>query len=87
MGRIALHLYSGEPTPEEILHRLEEQTKYKVDTKLWIRHKCPNCGNRNTQWLRQVWHVCYTCVVAFTTEDAIGYYDVVEYEMDEREEE
>ena len=87
MGRLEFWEYSGEPTPEEIIHRLEDNKLHNHNTKLWIRHKCPNCGNRNTKWIRQEWSICFDCIIAFTLDDALGYYDVAEYEMDEREEE
>lgn len=75
--------YSGEPVQEEIL-KLEP---YHKDNSLAIRHRCPNCGGHNTAWRRDEWSVCFTCVIAFTLEDSLGYYDVPAYEQDIRIEE
>ncbi len=76
--------YEGKPTEEEILLREADQERCQYDTGLWIRHKCPNCEEKNTKWLRQEWSICFDCTIAFTLYDVLGFYDVVAYEQDER---
>jgi len=74
--------YSGEPTDEELQQRVE-----LGNHQLGFRHKCPNCGSTDTNFIRNNYWMCHHCVIWFTTEDALGYYDVTAYQEDDRIEE
>lgn len=81
--------YSGEPTAEEIAQRLEFWKRWSPgaykDDHLRIHPKCPNCNsNKDTEWVRNEWSICYNCLIAFTFEDTIPYYIIQDYEQDER---
>jgi ribosomal protein L37AE/L43A len=56
--------YEGEPTDDEIASR-KQWDKEHYD-RLAIRPTCPNCGSRNTSWLRQQFCVCFDCESSFS---------------------
>ena len=65
-----LWLYEGEPTDIEMLHRDAERVRTQDDDHLLITIKCPACGGRDTRWVRNQWHICFHCVLAYTTDEA-----------------
>ena len=71
--------YYGEPTNDE-LYAHSEMGNHQVG----FRHKCPMCGKDNTEFLRHQYWMCHDCLIWFTTEDALGFYDVQAYEQDDR---
>ena len=71
--------YSGEPTTEELIKRVE-----LGNHQLGFRHRCPNCGGKDTSYIRKDYWMCYSCIIWFTIQDAIGYYDVEAYNSDPR---
>jgi hypothetical protein len=83
-----LHQYEGEPTPEEIIQRLDFWNSWDKcgvkGNRLRIWKACPNCGSDHTEWVRNQWYVCYDCIITFTLEDIEDYCDVQAYEADER---
>jgi len=89
--RMDMELYghTGEPTEEEIQQRLEfwqswSPNGYK-DNHLRITKACPMCESPDdTEWVRNEWYICYNCMIAFTLQDSIGYYDVEAYQQDVR---
>lgn len=74
-----LYQYQGEPQLEEILQRKELWDKYGKDN-LDISHRCPNCEQFHTRWIRNEWSICFDCKIAFTLDDSIGYIDLTKEE-------
>ena len=81
LGIMELYQYSGEPTDEEIEHRLRDRIKDGVNH-LSIRHICPNCQGNNTEWIRNEWSICFGCQIAFNPFDQV--YDTQAYKEDDR---
>ena len=70
--------YEGEPTTEELIQRVE-----LGNHQLGYRHTCPNCSSGNTNFLRNSYWMCHSCIIWFTTQDAVGYYDTAAYKAGE----
>ena len=65
-----LYQHQGEPTQEEL-----DQRVALGNHQLGYRQSCPNCEKDNTSFIRNDYWMCHSCVIWFTTQDAIGYYD------------
>ena len=88
-----LHEYTGEPTQQEMEQRLAfwkswSPNSYK-DNHLRIHHPCPCCNSdKDTEWVRQEWNICYDCLIAFTLTDLTPVHDpgmLQPYDPDEEE--
>ncbi len=60
----AFGLYEGEPTNIEILQRKQYHTENGRNS-LAISHRCPACGGKDTEWVRQEWAICFDCIISF----------------------
>lgn len=78
-----LYEYSGEPQLEEILHRKSEPPQ---SDHLGTHLRCPACNGLNTEWVRNEWHICFNCEMAFTTGEATERYIDLSDEPEEEEE-
>jgi len=56
-----------EPTQNEIMWHLE----YGHISGLGFQHKCPFCRSTKTNWIRNMYHLCFDCEMVFTTCDAL----------------
>jgi len=69
-----LYEYTGEPTEQEMEQRLTFWKSWSPnayrDNHLRINHPCPCCGSDvDTEWVREEWNICYSCMIAFSMED------------------
>ena len=78
-----LYQYEGEPTIEEIEYRYSLHHK----DRLIISRQCPACAGNNTEWVRNQYHICYDCRMAFThsdVENADKEWEEINRELEER---
>lgn len=57
------------------------QSMYDPSDQLAIRHECPYCGSHKTQWMRNEWHMCFNCLIPFTTAQAMDYLKFITEEI------
>ena len=60
--------YEGEPQLYEILF-WTEHFRIWGNNSLAVRHVCPACGGKDTEWMRNRWAICYRCLLAFETNE------------------
>ncbi|KKN81728.1 hypothetical protein LCGC14_0316400 [marine sediment metagenome] len=75
--------YQGKPREEDILYVVEDYNfwKRKLNTHGYY---CPNCEGKRVTWFWQGWYICLNCSITFSSDDCKGFYNVAEYEQDER---